>query len=58
MSTDQKAQGAIGKDEVGSSNLPSSSKPLESLGFPRVARCLDMGGLGGVGGRGGEVGRG
>ena len=42
MSTVQKAQGAIGKDEVGSSNLPSSSKPLESLGFQGVLHFLGV----------------
>ena len=32
---------AVGKDEVGSSNLPSSSKiPLESVDFGGIFRCL------------------
>ena len=38
---------SVGKDEVGSSNLPSSSKiPLESVDFGGIFRCLRTFGVG------------
>jgi len=37
----KKRQKSLGKDEVGSSNLPSSSKTLENFGFQGFSLCTD-----------------